>query len=187
MKKWDEEKAKIVRNLCLEALKAHPVEALTLPLTKFALATDAWSAYAFDTESLGVEQQRAVPLKPWVPPVVGMGIAGREMSDDEVRRWVAGHYDPQRGAWVGKYEDAWNNVRIAFRLPDRHLTQRRWVHDFYGGVPHPYDTFPGMPIYFILAFAGMLAAIARPQRLGMGHLAWVLTMLGGLYVVSMVA
>src|SRR5258707_5083099 len=65
IKKWDEEKAKIVRNLCLEALKAHPVEALTLPLTKFALATDAWSAYAFDTESLGVEQQRAVTLKPW--------------------------------------------------------------------------------------------------------------------------
>ncbi|HYR59265.1 MAG TPA: hypothetical protein VEO95_11565 [Chthoniobacteraceae bacterium] len=187
IKKWDDEKAKILRNLCLEAVKAHPVEALILPLTKFALATDAWSAYAFDTESLGVGQQHAVTLKPWVPAVVGRGTTGRVMSDDEARMWVADHYNPRRVAWFENYEKAWNQARIALRLPDRHMSQSRWIHDYYGGVPHPYSTFPGMPIYFIAAFAGMLAAIARPHRLGMLHLAWVLTMLGDLYVVSMVA
>jgi hypothetical protein len=187
IKNWDPARAALLRKLCLEALRAHPVEALLLPWTKFCLATDAWSAYAFDQDSLGPEQQLAVTLKPWTSEVIGVGIGVHKMTDEQARRWVAEHYDYRRLSWLVAYQTAWNNIRIHFRLPDHHIKQIRWVHDFYGGVPNRYFTFPGMPLYFIAAFIGMLAACARPQRLGMVHLAWVLTMLGGLYAVSMVA
>jgi len=186
-KKWEEVRAGFLRKLCLEALRAHPVEALMLPWTKFSLATDAWSAYAFDEDSLGPEQQLAVTLKPWCAEVLGIGVGVRKMTDEQARRWVSEHYDWKKVAWFGKYQDAWNHVRIWLRLPDRHMKQWRWVHDFYGGVPNRYSTFPGMPLYFIAAFLGMLAACARPQRFGMVHVAWVITILGNLYAVSMVA
>ena len=186
-KKWEPMRAKILRNLCIEALRAHPVEALTLPWTKFALASDAWSAYAFDQESLGPEQQLAFTLKDWTATVIGIGLDIPNMTDEQARRWVTEHYDARKVAWFVKYQGLWNDVRIRFRLPDHQIKQWRWVHDLYGGVPNPLTTYPGLPIYFILSFLGMLAASLRPQRLGMIHAAWVITMLGGLYVVSMVA
>jgi hypothetical protein len=67
------------------------------------------------------------------------------------------------------------------------MKQHRWVHDFFGGVPNPYSTLPGIPYFYIFAWVGMAAAIARWRRLGPVHLAWIVTMLGVWYISVMVA
>jgi hypothetical protein len=72
------------------------------------------------------------------------------------------------------------------RLPDHGTLEERWVHDFYGGVPDWIHKVPGMPLYYIIGFLGMILAWVRPGGLRGFHFAWVATVLGGIYVCSMV-
>jgi hypothetical protein len=180
------DKRRIVKHLCVEAIAASPVEAMWLPWTKFRLAIDARCSYAFDAESLWRRQEVAATRKPWMTSVLSKGLTGKKRSADEMRAWVRSHYDPNRIAWFERYQEAWNDALIYFRLSDKPLTRERWVHDFYGGVPNRKYILPGIPCIYIIAFAGMLVAVWRPARFGWLHAAWVVTMLGGLYVVSLV-
>ena len=118
--------------------------------------------------------------------VLSKGLTGKNRSPDEMQAWVRSHYDPERIAWFDRYQDAWNDALIYFRFPDKFMAQERWVHDFYGGVPNRKHTLPGFPYIYIIALLGMLVSVLRPARLGLLHLAWVVTMLAGLYVVSLV-
>jgi hypothetical protein len=43
-----------------------------------------------------------------------------------------------------------------------------------------------MPFYYLIGFLGMLVVFLRPGRLRAFHFAWVATVLGGLYVCSMI-
>lgn len=180
------DKGRILRHLCLEAIAAHPLEALTLPWVKFRLAIDARSSYAFDEDTLWRRQEVAMTRKPWMTAVLSKGLTGQQLSPDNVRAWIRSRYNPDRIGWFDHYQDQWNNALIRFRMPDKPMEQERWVHDFYGGVPDPKYTKPGIPYVYIIAFVGMLAAVWRRSQLGWFHAAWVTTMLIGLYLVSLV-
>ncbi|EDY18261.1 hypothetical protein CfE428DRAFT_4045 [Chthoniobacter flavus Ellin428] len=185
-KKQAPEEARIVRGLCLETLKAEPVKTLMEPWIKFRLAVDAWSAYCWDKRSLWENQREALTMKDWMTTVLGHGLTGRPITLEQIPDWLKEHYRSSKVAWFTRYQKNWNKYLIHFRMPDRHLDQKRWVHDFYGGVGDWRHTLPGVPFFYILGFLGMFAAILRPSQLRPFHFAWVLTVLGGLYVSCMV-
>jgi hypothetical protein len=179
-------RSKVLKNLCREAFAAHPVEGLIVPLQKFQLASDAWSAFAFDIEALVLKQRHSTTHRSWMLKL-SKRLTGQKSGREQMIAWVDSHYNPERIAWLGRYQEAWNNVRIRFRLPDRPMKQERWVHDFYGGVPDKYHTFPGLPYFYLLALLGMTICFFRPSRFQWVHIAWIATMLGGLYLVSLIA
>jgi hypothetical protein len=181
-----EAEVRIVRNLCLETLKAEPVKTLVTPWTKFHLAIDAWSSYCFDQRSLWQNQAEAFTMKDWMTLVLGHGLTGQSLTLEQVPAWVKAHYDPARVAWFTQLQTVWNEQIIRFRLPDQPMAQARWVHDFYGGVANRTYTLPGVPFFYIVVLVGMIVSFLRPSRLRPFHFAWVATMLGGLYVCSMV-
>ncbi len=183
-----DEEARIVQNLCLETLKAEPYQTLITPLVKFHLAIDAWSAYCFDKRALWELQRDAFTMKDWMTLVLGRGLTGQALAMDQVDGWLRSHDDPNRVHWFTNYQGGWNDVVTALRLPDKPMSSVRWVHDFYGGVPGKdwHHNLPGVPFFYIAAFLGMIVSIIRPSPLRPLHFAWVATMLGGLYLASMV-
>jgi hypothetical protein len=89
-------------------------------------------------------------------------------------------------AWFTDYEEAWSAASIALRLPDRPAPQPRWAHDFISMIPDPETVIPGIPVYFLLAWAGMVAAICIPGPLRPLQAAWILSMLLTWYAATMV-
>ena len=180
-----EQKSKVLKNLCREAIAARPVESLLLPLQKFHLAIDVWSAYAYDADALQNKQRLSATHRPWMLKL-SKRLTGQKCNHEQMIAWVNSHYDPERIAWFGRYQGVWNDLRIYFRMPDRPMRQERWVHDFYGAVPDKHHTMPGMPYFYFLALLGMTVTFFRPARFQWVHIAWIATMLGGLYVASMI-
>lgn len=175
-------KSAVLRNLCREAAAARPIETLLLPPLKFQLAIDVWSAYAYDLEALVLKQRHSATHRPWMLKL-SKRLTGRQCDADQMRAWVDSHYSPVRIAWLGRYQEAWNNARIHLRLPDQRIArQTRWVHDFYGGVPDKHHVLPGIPWFYLVALAGMIVAFFRPARFQWVHIGWIATMLGGLYL-----
>ncbi|WP_348546363.1 hypothetical protein [Chthoniobacter sp.] len=185
-KKQAPEEGRIVRGLCLETLQAEPVKVLIEPWIKFSLALDAWSSYCWDKRSLWENQRLAYTGKDWMIGVLGRGLTGQPMTTERLSDWLKEHYSEARVAWFTRYQKNWSKNLIHFRTPDRTITEKRWVHDFYGGVADWQHTIPGVPFFYIVGFLGMIAAILRPSPLRPLHFAWVATVLGGLYVASMV-
>jgi len=179
------DKSKVLKNLCREAIAARPVDSLLLPVQKFHLAIDVWSAYAYDEEALLKKQLVSATHRVWMLKL-SKRLTGKKCDKEQMIAWVNGHYDPQKIAWFGRYQDIWNQVRIFFRMPDRPMTQERWVHDFYGAIPDKHHMMPGMPYFYFLALLGMTVTFFRPARFQWVHIGWIATMLGGLYVASMV-
>lgn len=180
-------RAKHLNSLCLEILWLHPVEVLQLPLVKFRLAVDAWSAYCWDDRYLRERQSQALTSHDYMVSTLSKGLTGKPRSEQELVQWVNEHYDAKRIQWFTDYQELWNNAWIFFRTPDHPLSHERWVHDFFGGVPGGEETLPGIPYFYFLALAGMLAAILRWRNLGCFHLMWLGCMLFICYAALMVA
>lgn len=180
------EEGRIVRNLCLETFKAEPVKTLLTPWVKFHLAIDAWSSYCFDKRSLWENQRDNYVMKDWMTTVLGRGLTGQSLTTDQVSDWIREHYHASWVLWFTGYQEKWNQTLIFLRLPDHDMPDERWVHDFYGGVPGWSHKVPGLPFFYIIGFAGMLWSFVRRNELRAFHFAWVATVLGGLYVCSMV-
>ena len=194
----------IERHLCVEILERRPLGVILTPLVKFQMASDGWASGAdFGEHALRVKQPAAINRLGGEIDVLSLGMTGRKLDQAGMQQFVLVHYDPARMLWFTDYEKAWNYWTIAPRLPDRPAAQPRWAHDFItvnpGQVeidpvtrqitPHPEKVIPGVPIYFLLAWAGMLAAMLirtplRPLRLVQA--AWILAMLFTWYVATMV-
>ncbi len=179
------QKLTVLKNLCREAIAARPIESLLIPFQKFHLAIDVWSAYAYDADALVNKQRISATHRPWMLKL-SKRLTGRKCNREQMIAWVDTHYYPERIAWLGRFQGVWNDARIFFRLPDHPMTQERWVHDFYGAVPDKHRTMPGMPYFYFLALLGMTVTFFRPARFQWVHIGWIATMLGGLYVASMI-
>jgi len=57
------------------------------------------------------------------------------------------------------------------------MIKKRWVHDYVDGIPGGLEMNPGMPFFYILAFAGMVATMLRSGQLRESQIAWVLATL----------
>jgi len=131
-------------------------------------------------------QVAAFTRSEWMTLVLGRGLTGQTLALDQIGPWVAQHHDPQRLIWFTSYQAFWGRQLTHFRLPDHPLGEKRWVHDFYGGIGNAHYMLPGIPWFYILAGVGMIVAVFRRTPAQAVHLAWVPTILGGLYVTAMI-
>ena len=177
-----------LRNLCIEAILAHPAEAIAIPLQKFRLAVDSWSAYRFDEQALGPAQVAAYfsDKDKRMYAALAKGLTGRTLDQAGIRAFIETRYRPDRVAWLGDYEGAWNRALIWWRTPDLPAGHRRWVHDFSGGVPGGLAVVPGLPWFYPVALLGMLAGMLWPSPARRVHLAWAPVMLGVWYAATFV-
>ena len=177
----------IERHLSVEILERRPLDVLLTPLVKFQMASDGWASGAdFGPHALHEKQAQAVHrLGRWVD-VLGAGLTGEKLDQAGMQQFVQTHYDPARMAWFTDYERAWSRLSIAVRLPDRPAVRPRWAHDFISMIPEPEKVIPGVPAYFILAWAGMLAAMSIPGPCRLVQTAWIAAMLFTWYVATMV-
>ncbi|MEA3187707.1 MAG: hypothetical protein QOD99_1537 [Chthoniobacter sp.] len=175
--------AKILNRLSLQIIRDHPVKALILPLRKFQLALDSWMSGDFDEHFLQDKQRYALKRNDWMENVLGQGLTGKKMSVAEFDRFVEEHYDPKGVTWFGKLADGWNDGLIFLRTPDQRLTRKRWVHDFHPGIKLERMGIPGVPLFYMLAVAGMLLAAFRPLDQRQAQLAWAIALLFSWYCV----
>jgi len=186
-KKVKEQVSVIERNLSVEILKRRPVEVLMMPLVKFRAACDGWPSGAdFGPHALLEKQPQAIRRLGKMVDVLGVGMTGRPVDQAGMLQFSHDHYDPARMRWFTEYEQAWSLGSIAVRLPDRPAAQPRWAHDFISMIPNPEKVIPGIPAYFLAAFAGMLAAMFIPGPLRWVQTAWILAMLFTWYAATMV-
>lgn len=177
-----------LRNLCLDALLAHPVAAIAIPLQKFRLAVDSWSAYQFTEQALGKNQLEAYTAgkDQQMYVFLARGLTGQTLDDAGIRSFIQANYRPQGVAWMSAMQGAWNGALIWCRTPDRPAKHERWVHDFAGGVKGGLDMVPGVPWFYPAALAGMLGAMIWRGRMRRVHLAWAPVMLGVWYAATFV-
>lgn len=175
---------RLLKSLSAEALRNQPLQVLLLPFTKFHLAIDSWSSGTFDKEYLHDKQSYACTRKP--VQFLLRNLTHHDISKAGVREFFEQHYSPEKVAWFVSYQNAWHEATIHFRLPDEPVRQKRWVHDFTGGVPGGKDVMPGMPLFYLLALAGMAVAMLRPSPLRRLQIAWVPSLLFIIYAVHMV-
>jgi hypothetical protein len=186
-KKVKEAIATIERHLSIEILERRPLDVILRPLVKFQLASDGWASGAdFGPHALLEKQPQAIHRLGDEMNILGVGLTGTQLDQAGMRQFVLAHYDPARMAWFTDYEKAWSSASIALRLPDHPAAQPRWAHDFISMIPDPETVIPGIPAYFLLAWAGMLAAIRIPAPLRLVQTAWLLAMLLTWYAATMV-
>jgi len=179
--------SEVERDLCVEILKRRPLDVIAMPFVKFRLATDGWSSGAdFGRHYLLEKQRAAVARLGDEINVLGVGLTGLPQDQPGMQDFITRHYHPEAMGWFGRYERAWSGASIALRLPDRPATQPRWAHDFISNLPNPRQVIPGVPIYFLIAFAGMIAALCVPGRARIPQAAWLLAMLLTWYAATMV-
>jgi hypothetical protein len=177
-----------LRNLCLDALLAHPAKAIGIPFEKFRVAVDSWSAYQFNEPALHKNQIDAYMSgkDKLMFAELTKGMTGQRLDEAGVRAFVAAHYRPEKVAWFGKFQGAWNGALIWWRTADLPSRHERWVHDFAGGVPGGLQVMPGLPWFYPVALLGMLAAMVWPDPARRVHLAWAPVMMGVWYAATFV-
>jgi hypothetical protein len=150
---------------------------MMVPFQKFQQAVDGWSSGIFDENYLHKEQEQAATRGKWMTEVLSKGLTGHQLNEDEMKAWIESHYDAPRLRWFSSYQAAWNAAMIYFRAPDRPVSQPRWVHDYVAGIPAGLSAAPGLTLFYIVAGAGMFAAMLRPSQLGVAQIGWVSGML----------
>jgi hypothetical protein len=171
----------------VEILKLSPLDVILTPLVKFQLASDGWASGAdFGPHALLQKQPQAIHRLGDEINVLSIGMTGQKLDEAGMQQFVLAHYDPDRMRWFTEYEEAWSSWSIAVRLPDRPAAHPRWAHDFISMIPEPEKVIPGIPAYFLVAWAGMLAAMLIPGPLRLVQTAWILAMLFTWYTATMV-
>lgn len=186
-KKVKEQISAIERHLCVEILERRPLDVLMTPFVKFRMACDGWASGAdFGQHELMEKQPAAINRLHDEVNVLGKGLTGAQMDNAGLQTFARTHYDVAGMRWFSAYERAWSAASIALRLPDEPAAEPRWAHDFISVIPRAWTIIPGVPVYFLLAFAGMGAALFIPGPLRWVQAAFILAMLLTWYAATMV-
>lgn len=146
------------------------------PLALPGLAMDKFRESAGDlangklTESWLHERQLSRLRSGWrYIEQIDVALYGRDFSDaDAMQAFVKEAFPPDRVRWFGWLHDEWRD------LYDLHFPDSR-----FGG-----EKLPGLPLFYLLPLAGMIAAVAWPLVSRRFHVCWV-PMIAGLWFVIM--
>jgi hypothetical protein len=164
----------LARETCLKNLSKLP----GLALTKFKLAATESPAGRFDNNVFFGKQREAFTDN--VPRNVRLsrGLTGQFLPDEAA---LNAFIDRSYGEvpWFNDWNEKWLGVVNAIRLPD----------EFYPSLDHPGLKIPhyGVPLYFIVAVAGVIVAMLLPGPLRRFHIAWGLALFGYFFVIMLTA
>lgn len=103
-------------------------------------------------------------------------LTGRTIANEgELHRFIDEQYGEVR--WFNTLLDGWLRAVNTVRLPDRSYEN--------SASPSAPFVYQGIPVYFVLAALGLLAAVLRRGPLQPFHLTWGLTLLGLWYVIML--
>jgi hypothetical protein len=106
------------------------------------------------------------------------GLMGRPLRDAaELHGWIDQHYGEV--PWFNRLSDRWLAAVNAIRLPDI-----SYPHPEVPAIPVIYY---GIPMYFLVAALGLVAAMFRKDEVQPFQVAWGLTMLGFFFVIMLTA
>jgi hypothetical protein len=177
----------IEERLSIDILKHQPFAVLMMPWVKFHLACDGWPSGAdFSEHILRDRQPQAITRLGGMCDVIGHGLTGGPQGQAAVQAFSTANYDPARMTWFTAYEEAWSRASIALRLPDREVAKVRWAHDFISVIPNAEHVIPGVPVYFLLAWAGMAWAILKRGPLRWVQAIFIVALLATWYAATMV-
>jgi hypothetical protein len=173
------------QRLAIEAALHRPLLLPVIALNKFLVASASPPSGDFGGWWMQVKQIESCTYKEWMvrlmPRLAGPRLAGQPPGKESVVAFVQREYVPLNNSVTppdpakpgadpfGKLQRAWAALTTGARAGEQHDGPR---------------TVPGLPAFFILAAAGMLASICRPGPLRRLHIAWVVT-LGFVFMVVM--
>jgi hypothetical protein len=179
------------QRLAVEAALNRPLLLPVIAFNKFLVATVYPASGDFSAFWMQDKQVEACTYKEWMarlmPRLVGERLTsqpdvaaadrGEGKNSEEFGRlkqavvsFVQQEYVPLgNGSAFGMLQNVWMGMTTGARVGEQHYGDR---------------TVPGVPLFFILAAAGMVASICRAGPLRKMHIAWVMT-LGFLFMVVM--
>lgn len=165
---------KLAKETCLKNWALMP----GLALTKFKLAANFSPAGLFDNSLLFEKQRDAFSDN--IPRNVRLskGLTGQYLADENaINGWIDRNYGEV--PWFNQLTMRWLDIANAIRLPDKTYpnSNRAWRPIFH----------PGVPLYFIVAVVGVLAAMLIPGPLRKFHIAWGLALIGYFFVIMLTA
>ncbi len=163
---------RVATSLAFETCLRAPLSLLPLAMQKFRDSADDLANGKF-TESWLHERQQSRLRSGWhfIQPI-DVQLYGRQFADvEELLSFVKDAYPPKRLRWFGWLHEEWRDL-YELRLPDTKYPARE-VH--------------GLPLFYLLPLAGMIAAIAWPMPARRFHVCWVLMLVGLWFIVMLTA
>lgn len=165
---------KLAKETCLRSVSSLP----SLALTKFRAVANESPAGKLDNALLFTKQREALNGSMERFLRLSNGLIGHEVKDAaEANQWLDTHYGEV--PWFNWLDETWLAVVNHFRLPDA-----VYPHPM---VPSLTQVFPGIPLYFIVALVGVVAAMFRRGEMQALHVAWGLTLLAFFFTIMLTA
>jgi len=148
------------QRLSIEAALNKPMLVPLIVLDKLLISTRFVSDEGFDKAWLQDVQIVTCTHKSWMlklmPRLTGRDIRTRE----DLTAYVRSEFQPIQPNWFGALQQAWfrGTTGSRMRLP---------------GEP---AGLPGIPLFYLLGAAGMVAAVLRPGPMRKFHIAWIITL-----------
>jgi len=154
----------LCQHLAVEAALNKPLFLPLMVLDKFLLGTLSPSNDGFGKSWLQDSQVVSCTYKKWMfklmPRLTGWPIHTKE----DLVAYVQREFAPIQPEWLSHAFDLW---------------QRWWFFaTTRAGIPWPGQVAgtPGIPLFYLLGGAGMLAGVLRPGPLRKYHIAWIITL-----------
>ena len=146
------------QRLSVEAALHKPLLLPLLALDKFLLATNLPANDGFGQAWLQAMQIESCTYKPWMlelmPRLTGRSIGSRDALVD----YIHTEFPPMRPDWFAGLQRAWFLATTGAR------------------IPCPSLPVPGIPLFYLLAAAGMVAGVLHSGSVQKVHIAWVITL-----------
>jgi len=156
------------QRLAVEAALHSPFLLPPLALDKFLMGTIYPTNEGFLKPWLQDRQIDSATYKTWMVKLMPR-LTGRPIhSADDVAAYIRQEFPPLQPDWFNQLQSLWFRATVGARIA-------------LPGQP----TIPGIPLFYILAAAGMVAALLRPGPMQKVHFAWVVTLLFIAFVVML--
>jgi hypothetical protein len=149
------------QRLAVEAALNRPLLLPLIVVNKFALGIRSRSSGGFDKLWMQDYQSHSCTYKGWMLKLMPR-LTGRDIhSKADLAAFLQRDFAPLDPDWFEGLQQGWFAASTGCRLP--------WP-----GRPRG---VPGIPLFFVLGAAGMVAGIVRPGVMRKVHFAWILTLL----------
>jgi hypothetical protein len=148
------------QRLAVEAALHRPLLLPLVALDKFLLGTTFPTNEGFGIHWLQDIQIDSCTFKPWMLELMPL-MTGRPISTkDDLVDYVKKEFPPIQPDWFSGLQRAWLLGTTGARIPLRGAL---------AGVP-------GVPLFYLLGAAGMVAGLIRPGAMRKVHIAWIITL-----------
>ena len=164
----------LCRRLAMESARAHPFLLPGIAWHKFLAPINADSGGRIDEHTFHEKQAFSLSGKADIARTIAPGLVGSPLDTyEQARAFVDQHYDLGKVQWFNGLEARWQAAVDFFHLPATRYS----------------DTFrlPGLPLYHLCAMLGALTALFRPGPARRFHWAFVPTLFGAGFIVTLTA